>query len=123
MARIHSYLGMAFVALVLALSTLVVPAPTNAAQITPAAALSVIAHCESTGGGGFLCDAFPSGGVSPYRYTWTPGSGATITQNFGGTIFGQCTVGRVISMSVTVRDSRGATASDSTSFRCYSIAP
>lgn len=117
------FFGFALVAMMIALAGLVSPRQASAANVTPAAALSVDLHCESTGGGGFLCDAYTSGGVGSLTFTWTVGANASITQNFGETIFGRCMVGRVINVSVRVRDSQGATANDSTSFYCSAVAP
>jgi hypothetical protein len=122
MTRLRTYIVMALTVALVALAGLAVPSAAEAA-----APLTV--HCESIGGGRFICDAFAS--VKPRGYIWRAGSNATITQNLGSSVLGTCTIGTTASMSVTAFYSAATTipgayrppVTASTSFRCTSIAP
>jgi hypothetical protein len=92
----------------------------------PAAAAAATIHCESTGGGTFVCDTSL---VRP-RYYWTAGSNASITQNLGAIARGTCTIGTKPTVSVTAYYPLSNTVSNttprpvtaSTSFSCTAIA-
>ena len=113
----------AVLVMLIALSaTLSSPQPARAAD-----PLAVSVYCEGTGGGSlyatFFCDAYPSGGTGGETYTWSGNSYMSFTFISGGFASGRCRVGYTGRVTVTVRDSSGATASASTLFRCYAIAP
>jgi hypothetical protein len=102
-------------------ATLSSPQPARAAE-----PLAVSVYCEGTGGSiyaNFFCDAYPSGGTGGETYTWSGNSYATFTFISGDFASGRCRVGYTGRITVTVRDSSGATASASPLFRCYGSAP
>jgi hypothetical protein len=103
-------------------ATLSSPEPARAAD-----PLAVGVSCEGTGGGStyanFFCDAYSTGGTGGETYTWSGNSYLSFTVISGGFALGRCRVGYIGRVTVTVRDSSGATASASTLFRCYAIAP
>jgi hypothetical protein len=120
MTRFRTYIVMALGVALVALAGLATP---SAAEAAP----TVTIHCESTGGGRFLCDAYSS--VKPRGYWWRAGSNATITQNLGSSVLGTCTIGTTASMSVTAFYGSATTTGTypspvtaSTSFRCTSLA-
>lgn len=82
--------------------------------ITPTAqaAMSVSVFCDS-GLNHFTCDAYPSGGIAPYTYSWQGITNAGITngatnQTASGTCLSWITP-PTYTVQVTVRDSVGAT--------------
>ena len=91
-----------------------------------AASLNVRVHCDSTGPGAFLCDAFASAGSGSYRFSWNTGRNAQATRqrNNGSksTIFGTCKIGTKPRIKVTARDSSGVSITRSASFKCASVA-
>ena len=117
MTRLRAYIVMALSVALVALAGLATPTAAEAAT-------TLTVHCESTGGGRFICDAFAS--VKPRGYLWHAGSNATITQNLGSSVLGTCAIGTTASMSVTAFYSAATTipgtyrppVTASTSFRC-----
>jgi hypothetical protein len=117
MTRFRIYTAMALVTLLMALAGLAWPSQAQAAS-------TVSLHCESTGGGRFICDAAAG---SNALYSWKAVSNATITQYLGSSVLGNCTIGTAASVSVSVSYRVGghrlgggkATAS----FACTAIAP
>lgn len=107
---------------------LLVPAFLCLAAFAPArATLSVDGvFCNNNGGGTFGCYADVSGGTGVYtsyawrfterllNYTYAP----TYTTTYDQTVYDYCTVGRSVSVLVTVTDSQGATASGTAQFYC-----
>lgn len=88
--------------------------------------LSVNVFCNNNGGATFKCDADVSGGTGLYtNYAWR-----VVEKYFNQTIsdyrestsyrwlYGTCTVGNTVYVTVTVTDSQGATGSGSGSIRC-----
>lgn len=99
----------------------------SAAQPAHASTLTVgLLSCEGIGGGNttarFYCEGSVSGGVGGNTYTWSMGGTQTNWAD-GSSLYGYCRVGKSSLVQFTVRDSSGATASASTTFYCYSIAP
>ena len=123
MTRIRFVFTSAIALVLIALSGPFAPAPAGAAPAAHPAPLSVSVLCEATGNGGFVCDAYPSGGHGLYTYSWTMLRNAAIKTNYGNTIFGRCTIDTYAAISVTVTDRiDSTTASDSRSFYCFRIA-
>jgi hypothetical protein len=80
-------------------------------------------QCESLGGGRATCRAEVTGGTGSYTYTWTKRqAGTTYTTTLSSTTsttFHGCSIGKSYFVTVTVRDSAGATAvDDSGSYTC-----
>jgi hypothetical protein len=92
-------------ALLLALSGVVTPP-------TAQAAMSVNVICDS-GLNHFTCDAYPSGGIAPYSYSWQGITNAGITTSTTNAwVTGTCLSwipNPTYTVQVTVRDSTGAT--------------
>jgi hypothetical protein len=94
--------------------------------VTPSAEAASNIHCESTGGGRFVCDT----SIVRPRYHWTVSGSAAITQNLGMSAVGTCTVGTKptvivtayypLSSTVSVTTPRPITVS--TSFSCTGVA-
>lgn len=87
----------------------------GSAEAAPAHALSVSMYCESDA---ITCDAYASGGTGGYTFSWT-------NANEGGTSGNQSTAGphcwsghTRFTVSVTVTDGLGATATASKYFVC-----
>jgi hypothetical protein len=71
--------------------------------------------------GGFLCTGYVSGGTSPYTYLWNQGALKTSSStSTSSTAVVGCPAGSttVRTISFTVTDSDGATASQSTRIDC-----
>lgn len=100
-----------------------------AAQPAHAATLTITdLYCEGIGSGRYFCTSTVSGGAGGNTYTWTRkqiGSIATATFTTSGSNTGVrgCSSGYSYDITLTVRDSAGATASANSSFYCYRIAP
>jgi hypothetical protein len=116
MTRFRMYIVMVFTVALVGLAGVAIPS----------AAAATTVHCESTGGGTFVCDTSL---VRPLYY-WTAGSNASITQNLGATARGTCTIGTKPTVSVTAYYRLSNTVSNttprpvtaSTSFSCTAIA-
>ena len=116
MTRFRMYIAMVFTVALVALAGVAIPSAAAAATV----------HCESTGGGMFVCDT----SLVRSLYYWTAGSNASITQNLGATVRGTCTIGTKPTVSVTAYYPLSNTASNttprpvtaSTSFSCTAIA-
>jgi hypothetical protein len=76
--------------------------------------LSVDFYCLSLGHGRLECHAQGIGGTGGYTYTWQP----TPILGSGSFVIIRCTNGQNKTVSVTVKDSSGATASASGTFFC-----
>jgi hypothetical protein len=122
MTRFRFRVAMALSVALVLLAGLATPSAANAAS-------PLTLHCESTGGGRFLCDTFAT--VTPRGYIWRAGSNASITKDLGSSVLGTCTIGTTASMSVTAFYQAATTIPNnyrppvtvSTSFRCTAIAP
>jgi hypothetical protein len=94
--------GMALVAL-----------PAQASTLRPATALTVSLSCFPDGNFTFDCTATPSGGVAPYTARWSDGlTGLSISGHCGTTPPNN-------SVTVTVTDAVGSTASATKGFGCF----
>lgn len=97
---------------------------------TPAHATTLSAGpmgCANNGGGSFYCVASPSGGTGTYTsFVWKIQEGTTSLGSSTTSIpelQSYCTVGKYYTVSVTVTDSAGATASTGGfRFRCGNFA-
>jgi hypothetical protein len=116
MTRFRISIVTALTALLVALAGLSMP---SQAQAAPTVSL----HCESTGGGRFICDA--SAGSNAF-YSWKAESNAAITQYLGSSVLGNCTIGTTASVSVSVSYSVGGHrlggGKSTASFACTAIA-
>ena len=68
------------------------------AGISAPAAAAATVHCESTGGGTFLCETNTSG----RNYSWKASNGAQVTKNLGRTALGTCTIGTKPTVNVII---------------------
>jgi len=89
----------------------VVSAPAAAGTVKPAAALAVSLDCQAIGNSAYQCFADVAGGVAPYIYHWYDG-------HTGESDVNKCQSFTHATVSVTVNDSAGASASGSQSFAC-----
>jgi hypothetical protein len=105
---------------------LAVPIERGAARTT----LTTSAGCLPLGDGSHLeCTAYPSGGVPPYTYNWTPDPATGFTEDYWTVV--PCSIRTynsrygyyVYQASVTVTDSNGAQASATTYTNSCSEAP
>lgn len=100
---------------------LLVVAATSASTPAHAETLTVSNLACYAEAGFFSCDASVSGGTGTYTsFVWGVATGATVTYyNRSGPYFARgCISGYSYSVSLTVTDSAGATASQGTSFYC-----
>lgn len=97
-------IGLVALALLLALSAI-------GASPAHATGLAVTIACES-GLNHFHCDAYPSGGIAPYTYSWQAITNSGITSSTTtATVTGTCSgyaIPPSFTVQVTVRDSTGA---------------
>lgn len=86
-----------------------------------AATLYVDMGCIISDGGLYTCEAYAGGGTAPYTsYRWKIQGGGTTQYVTGPSVYdGYCArPNRLYTITVTVTDSRGATASDTAGFYC-----
>lgn len=98
-----------FVAALAVLGLGISPLPAHATTLTITAIV-----CESTTHA-VVCDGYVSGGTPAYTYTWSPA--ANDTSNSSMHTF-YCAPYATLTISLTVRDSLGATASKTISAYC-----
>ncbi|WP_245919805.1 hypothetical protein [Melittangium boletus] len=86
--------------------------------------------CTNMGEGFYGCSGGANGGTPPYTFSWTSNAYATIDHvAIGPTntrIEGSCTrstIGSPNQVTLTVRDSVGATASAQRNFKCTPLVP
>jgi len=85
--------------------------PTTSASA--AGPLGVTMLCESLGGSRIDCETNVSGGVAPYTYVWSLGP-----QFHGSSASFGCSPGHSVTVTVTVTDSVGSSASTTRSPFC-----
>lgn len=119
---IRPFVSAVLVILIALSAALSSPQPARAAD-----PLTVSLYCEGTGGGSvyanFVCDAYTNGGTGGNTFTWAGNSYVSFTTFGNGYVLGRCRVGQRGSVTVKVKDSSGAIATDTASFHCYAIAP
>ena len=95
-----------------------------ASQPQPAIAATLTASlsCETTRIG-FLCDGYVSGGTGSYTYSWNILTRSRYDGAASSTITAFCTVGTWRSVTFSVQDSSGATASKTTNIYCSGGTP
>lgn len=110
------------VLVLLALATVSVSTPAYAATLTVGSLGCQAAFAGGAAGYFYDCAAEVAGGTGRYTsYTWRIQLWSNPPQYYstGGPFFSaQCTRGGLYTVSLTVRDSGGATASASSRFRC-----
>ncbi|MBV9791740.1 MAG: hypothetical protein JOZ51_26345 [Chloroflexi bacterium] len=110
-----------FIVLGVLAATLAVPGPAHAATLTVTDVMCYNLGSEGSGGGRYGCDPFVTGGTGTYTsFVWGVRTASNPTYYFTtyGNLFGTCVPGRNYTITVTVTDSAGATASNFTAFQC-----